>query len=295
MLPWSAAQRLGSGLGLAIYCLIGRYRRVAYRNLERVYGDSLSRAERGRMVRDVYRHFGKVGFEFLKLPQMSRTDIESIVRVENEDHLKEAFQDGKGVLLVTGHFGNWEVMARWLTTHDYPLNVVARRANDPEADKLLTSTREGAGAHVFTRGNSVRGILQSLKRNEIVALLPDQNAADIVVPFMGLSTGTVDGPAVIHLKTGAPILFSWCVRDRDDKFVITFEEPYRYDAANSLRPPVEEVMAEVNARLSAQIRSHPTQWLWLHNRWKSSPGGEDAPANGTRVRHGITSSSRSVE
>jgi len=178
----------------------------------------------------------------------------------------------KGVLLITGHFGNWEMMARWLAIHGYPLNVVARDARDPAATKLLADTRTGSGANVLYRGNSARAVLQCLKKKEIVGLLPDQNAADVFVPFFGLPTGTVDGPAVIHLKTGAPLLFSWCVRDSRGGFAIHFEPPVVVTPTGDRAVDVAEVMTLINAHLEARIRLYPTQWLWLHNRWKASPG-----------------------
>jgi KDO2-lipid IV(A) lauroyltransferase len=271
-MPWPVARALGRGCGSLMFRLLGRYRRVALKNIDLIYGAETTRSERRRMASDVFRHFGQVAFEFVKTPQLSRADLDRITRVEGVENLDEALRPGKGVLLITGHFGNWELMARWLTTHGYKLNVVARRANDPEAEKLLTGTRSENGAQVFSRGNSARSILQALKRNEIVALLPDQNAADVFVPFFGKPTGTVDGPAVIHLRTGAALLFSWSIRMPDNRYAITFEPPVVVPASGDQTADVLGVMALVNARLEAQVRQHPTQWLWLHDRWKASPG-----------------------
>ncbi len=270
-LPLPMARSFGKGLGAALFGLLGRYRRAALKNLALVYAER-SPAERRRMARAVFRHFGEMAAEFIKMPQLSRADVDRMVTVEGEENLCRAFESGKGVLLITGHFGNWEFMARWLTTHGYPLNVVARDARDPAATKLLADTREGNGAQVLYRGNSARAVLQCLKKNQIVALLPDQNAADVFVPFLGVSTGTVDGPAIIHLRTGAPLLFSWCVRTPEDRFHITFEPTEVIAPTGDQAADIVRVMALINARLETQIRQNPTQWLWLHNRWKSSPG-----------------------
>lgn len=269
-MPFGLARSLGKGFGSLVFQVMGRYRRVALKNLGLIYAD-LPEAERTRMAREVFRHYGEMAAEFIKLPRLSPEEVDRLVTVEGEENVKRAMEMGKGTLLITGHFGNWEFMARWLTQHGYPLNVVAREARNPAATNLLTNTREGNGAQVFYRGNSARAVLQCLKKNEIVALLPDQNASDVIVPFLGIPTGTVDGPAIVHLKTGAPILFSWCIRTPDDRFHITFEPPEIVAPTGNRAEDIAKVMTMVNARLEAQIRRQPTQWLWLHNRWKATP------------------------
>jgi KDO2-lipid IV(A) lauroyltransferase len=269
-MPLAMARAFGRQLGVLMFHALGRRRRVALKNLKLVYGARSDR-ERYAMAREVFRHFGEMAAEFIKIPDLGRADTDRLAIVEGEENLCRALEANRGVLLITGHFGNWEFLARWLTTHGYPLNVVARKANDPLADKLLTDTREGGGSQVFNRGNSARAVLQSLKKNELVGLLPDQNAADVFVPFLGFPTGTVDGPAIIHLKTGAPIVFGWCARLPDDRFAITFEPPEVLAPTGDREADIARVMTLINARLEAQIRRHPTQWLWLHDRWKASP------------------------
>jgi KDO2-lipid IV(A) lauroyltransferase len=271
-LPLPLARMIGRALGGVTYRLLGRYRRVALKNLQLVFGDTTSVHGRVRMARGVFRHFGEMAVEFVKMPQLNRADVDRLVTVKGEENLRAALAMGKGTLLVTGHLGNWEMMGRWLTTHGYGLNVVARDARDPMTTKLMSDTREGNGATVLYRGNSARAVLQCLRRNEIVAILPDQNAADVFVPFFGHPTGTVDGPAVIHLKTGAPILFSWCTRTVDNRFQIEFEPPEAAVTTGDRVADAARVMTLVNARLERQIRRNPMQWLWLHDRWKASPG-----------------------
>jgi len=270
MLPLRAARTAGVFLGWLLYTTLGRYRRVALKNLALIYPDR-SQAERVIIARGVFRHFGEMAAEFIKLPQLTREHVDALVTVDGEEHLRAALEQNRGAFIITGHFGNWEFMARWLATHGYALNVVTRDARDPEATKLMTEVRQGNGAQVLYRGNSARAVLQSLKRNELVALLPDQNAADVFVPFLGITTGTVDGPAILHLKTGAPLVFSWCVRTQDDRFHITFEAPEVVAPTGERISDIQRVMTLINARLEAQIQRNPTQWLWLHDRWKATP------------------------
>lgn len=270
-LPLPLARSLGRGLGSVAYRTMGRYRRNAHKNLGLVYGADLTSRQRKRIARDVFRHFGQVATEFLKLPQMDRARVDALVTVVGEEHLKAALDGGRGALMMTGHFGNWEFLSRWLTTHDYKLNVVARDARDPAANKLMAQTREGGGANVLYRGGSARGVLQALKRNELVGILPDQNAADVFVPFLGQPTGTVDGPALLHMKTRAPLVFSWCVRTAENRFLIIFEPPEVVPVSGRREVDIARVMTLVNARLGAMVLRYPSQWLWLHDRWKASP------------------------
>ncbi len=270
--PWSMARYLGDGLGTLLYHGLKRYRKVAHKNLTLVYGAEKSPQEITRMAKAVFQHFGKVATEFIKLPTLDKNAVDKIVTVDGEEHLKQALSEGRGVLIMTAHFGNWEVLARWFTTHDYTLNVVARDARVKSASKMLEETRRGSGANVLLRGNSARGVLQHLKLNELIGILPDQNAIDVFVPFFGFPTGTVDGPAIFHLKTQAPLLFSWCIRTPDNRYHITFEPPVAHPPSSDKQKDIEAIMTLANARLEAQIRQYPTQWLWLHDRWKASPG-----------------------
>lgn len=270
-LPLSVGRVLGKGMGFVLYNSLGRYRRVALKNLNLVYGTELNAAARTRMAQEVFRHFGQAAAEFLKLPRLDKAQIDALSTVIGEENMRDTLAAGHGAMLITGHFGNWEFMARWLSVHGYPLSVVARRANDPRADRILTDTRSESGSQVYNRGNSARSVLQSLKRNEIVGLLPDQNAGDVFVPFLGIRTGTVDGPAIIHLKTGVPIVFSWCVRMPDNRFQITFEPPVVVEPTGDRSADIATVTTLINAHLGAQVRQYPTQWLWLHDRWKATP------------------------
>ncbi len=270
-LPLPVTRAFGKCIGTSLFYLLGRYRRVALKNLALIYGATLDARTRRRMAANVFRNFGETAAEFIKLPQMSLAQVDALVSVDGEEHLRAAMEAGRGVLLITGHFGNWEFLARWLNLHGYPLNVVSRKANDPQAEKLLTDTRTEGGAQVYNRGSSARAVMGCLKKKEIVALLPDQNAGDVFVPFMGVRTGTVDGPAIIHNRTGAPLLFSWCVRTPDDRFHITFEPPVNITPTGERAHDIETVTACINARLETQVRRFPTQWLWLHNRWKATP------------------------
>ena len=142
-MPLPLARKCGRGLGMALYYLLGRYRRVAIKNLTLVYGQEKSRAEIVGMAREVFQNFGETAVEFVKLPQLSREQTEALAVVEGHEHLAAAMEQKRGILMISGHFGNWEFMSRYVTLLGYTLNVVVRDARDPVATKLLADTREG--------------------------------------------------------------------------------------------------------------------------------------------------------
>lgn len=273
--PLPVLYRIGTWLGALAYRLSRRYRTVAERNLRLAYGSALSKRERQRLVRQVFIHFAKSLMEFLVGDGLSPEDIRRMVTITGEEHLRWCVQQGRGTLVVTAHYGNWEIAARFITQcRGYPLNVVARDTDDSVTTVLVNRIREQGGYRVFPKGQAVRATLQALKRNELVALLPDQNAGDVFVPFFGRLAGTVAGPALLALRTGAPILPVFCTRQPDDTYLLEILPPFTVQSSGDQERDVTEAMARITALIEQQVRKCPSQWLWLHNRWKTRPPEE---------------------
>ncbi len=273
--PPPTLYRIGTWLGKLAYRLSRRYRTVAERNLRMAYGETLSDAERQRLVQQVFIHFAKSLMEFLVGDGLSPEHIRRMVTIIGEEHLQWCVQQGKGTLIVTAHYGNWEIAARFLTQcRGYTLNVVARDADDSVTTVLVNRIREQGGYRVFSKGQAVRATLQALKRNELVALLPDQNAGDVYVPFFGRLAGTVAGPAILALRTGAPILPVFCTRQPDNTYLFEILPPLTVQPSGDKERDVTETMAQITAIIEHQVRKYPSQWLWLHNRWKTRPPEE---------------------
>ncbi len=273
--PLPLLYRIGTGLGKLACRLSRRYRTVAENNLRMAYGDSLTDSERRRLVEAVFVHFAKSLMEFLVGDGLSADDLRQMVTIVGEEHLRWCIEQGRGTLIVTAHYGNWEIAARYLTQcGGYTLNVVARDADDAVTTVLVNRIREQGGYRVFARGQAVRATLQALRRNELVALLPDQNAGDVFVPFFRRLAGTVAGPAVLALRTGAPILPVFCTRQPDDTYLFELLPPFNVQPSDDKERDVVEIMARITAIIEQQVRKYPAQWLWLHNRWKTRPPEE---------------------
>ncbi|MDW8321526.1 MAG: lysophospholipid acyltransferase family protein [Armatimonadota bacterium] len=278
--PLPVLYSMGERLGRVAYRLSRRYRTVAERNLQMAYGHSLSEEERRQLVQQVFIHFAKSLMEFLVGDGLSTEDLRRMVTLVGEEHLQWCLQQGKGTLVITAHYGNWEIAARYLTQcKGYVLNVVARDADDSATAVLVNRIREQGGYRVIPRGQAARRVLQALKRNELVALLPDQNAGDVFVPFFGRLAGTVAGPALLALRSGAPLLPVFCTRQPDNTYLFEMLPPFFVQSSGDKEHDVLEAMTRINTLIEQQVRKHPSQWLWLHNRWKTRPP-EEAHATG---------------
>ena len=256
-------------MGSIAYAVSGRYRGVADRNLQIAYGDALSSSERQVMIRRVFRNFARAMLiEWLKVPTLTPDAVRALVRVETLQPLRDAMAAGKGVIVVSAHLGNWELLARRVSMEGFPVVVVTRQSPDPEFNAITDALRENAGYTVHPRGSSPRGLLRQLRSNGIVAILCDQKSDDVFVPFFGRQAGTVSGPAVLALKTGATILPLFYPREADGKFAAVIHPPIDTHSTGNHEADVQRIMADVTASIEEVVRQYPDQWLWLHDRWR---------------------------
>lgn len=260
------AERLGERLGLLLFKLDKKHRERTRKNLAMAFPEWP--AERVESVaQGVFRHFGRVTADFMRTESRTNEQVIASIQAEGMEHFTRALEAGRGVVLVTGHFGNWERMAQYLTAVGLPVSVVARDANQEGVNDRVLKLREKAGVEVLSRGNAARMILSKLKKNTVVGILPDQNAGDIYVPFFGKPCGTVQGPAVLSERTGAAVIAAYCTWEACGRYRIRIGEPL---VAEPGFEPIEGMTRAINASLEAAIRRHPEQWLWMHDRWKSA-------------------------
>jgi KDO2-lipid IV(A) lauroyltransferase len=261
------AEAMGARLGRLLYRLSSKHRNRCQSNLKLAFPE-LSDADRTALSIRVFEHFGIAATDFLRTG--SRTDTEVLENMEDcgFEVLEEAKAQGKGVLLLSGHFGNWERLAHYSALRGIPFSVVARDADDAGVQRTVEEMRTKAGMEVFSRGDAARAILGALKHGKVVGLLPDQNSEECFIPLFGKPAGTVLGPAVLHLRTGAPIVCFFCPRVGPGKYrAMIFPLP---EPEEGFESPREAIMAAFHKALEGVVREYPEQWLWFHDRWKSS-------------------------
>lgn len=270
-MPRPRALLWGAGLGRIAYRVAGRQRRFADRNLRLAFGGALTQRERKNLTRRVFEEFGKTLVDVLRAPRPDREGANALItRCEGWEHAQIALERGDGLICLGAHIGNWELLGGWIATQGVPLTVVAREPKDPDLGEYLRGLRQGSGLSVAGKGGSVRALLAVLKRGEALGVLPDQNSGDLFVPFFGIPAGTVAGPALLALKTGAPIVPSYCLREPNDSYRLLFLPPLEVKNTGDRNADTERIMGRANDVLETVVRAYPDQWLWLHNRWKSA-------------------------
>ncbi len=272
-LPLEAALTLGRLLGFFIGRVVRYRRKVALENLRRAFGSEKDEADLRRILRGVYRHFGQMIVEFCRFPVLSGRQIERLVTMERPDIFEEATQRGKGLVLVSGHFGNWEMMGAAIAHKGYPVRALVANQRNTAVGDLMDRFRRCVQVDAIRVGISVKEVLRALSRGEIVAIVSDQNAGrrGIFVDFFGRPTSTPQGPAAISLKMNAPMVLTFSIREQDGRHRMVLE---RFPDPDHFPPGPEGVRAVTQLytrRLEHYIRRYPEQWLWLHRRWKCSP------------------------
>lgn len=261
------AYRRGLVLGRLMYRLSRKHRTIALTNLSMAFPEK-SEAERIELAKRVFEHFGQTAVDFMRGSIRTAEEVLSTTRCDGVENFEKALALGKGVMLITGHLGNWERGAHYMTALGYKLSVIARDANQSDLNDLVLQLRKAAGIEVIARGNAARPVMTKMRKNEIVAILPDQNSWEAFVPFFGKPAGTALGPAVLHRRTGAALIPLACYVDGPGKLHMVLGEPI---------VPLEgyededcAIMAAINKSIEDLIRVHPEQYLWFHDRWKSA-------------------------
>lgn len=270
VVPLRAMLSFGSAIGTLGYVLSKRYRSVAYKNLTIAYGDTLTPAERRRLTIGVFRHFGKAVVEFPYIAAMSPDQFRQITTLDEADksRIDRALAGGRGVVAFSAHIGNFELMARRFSVEGYRFMVVVRNDQNQDFAQAVNDLRQNGGYEVIGRGEAARPILKHLKNGGVVGVLSDQRSDDMAAPFFGRLSGTVAGPAVLALRTGAPLLPMFCIRLPDDTHKLIVMDPIYAEPTGDSDADVLRVMTEVNAVIERMVRAYPEQWLWLHDRWK---------------------------
>jgi KDO2-lipid IV(A) lauroyltransferase len=276
-LPRNAARRAGAALGFLAWCVLPNLRRTGLRNLELAFPE-LPAEGRLRLLRGVYRHLGWQLGEFCQMPRYTRDNTRDLIRYEGLNHYLAASQRGKGVLIVTGHLGAWELSSFWHSLMGHPMTMVIRRLDNPRVDKLVNDIRCLHGNRVVHKDDFARGLLQAMRRGDTVGILMDTNMTPpqgVFVPFFGVPACTASGLARVALRTGAAVLPGFLVWEpAEDKYVLHFDEQIPLIATGDDEHDVLANTAQFTAAIEVFIRRYPDQWLWVHRRWKTRPEGE---------------------
>ncbi|ANM32016.1 hypothetical protein ABI59_01745 [Acidobacteria bacterium Mor1] len=282
-MPAGALRVFGNILGSAMYRLDGRHRRIALDNLNQAFGETLPETEARDLVKACWRHFSNVTLGILALEKFGNEAFRRRhIVVEGAEHVREAHARGKGVLLFSGHFGHWELLA---LTHGFhfdgiPLSVVARPLDNPLLEPLLSRIRGLSGSSVIYKRNAAREMMRELRQGNAIGILIDQDARGdgVFVPFFGRPASTTPSLALLAIRTGAAVVPMACEPD-GDRYRIRYEAPVEFERSEDRKEDVVRLTARCTAILEGWIRRQPSHWLWMHRRWKTEPPAKGAEEN----------------
>jgi len=250
---------------------VPRLRRTARRNLERAYPDKTP-AEREGIIDEVFRSIARLLYAFARFPQITRENISDWIRYEGLENYLEAKKAGRGILIATAHFGNWELSAFAHALMTEPMHVMIRPLDNPSLDRLVEQRRQLSGNQLISKREAARAVLRALQSNQAVGILIDQNTSvdeGVFVDFFGTRACANTGFAKLAAHTGAPVIPGFAVwNEREGRYVLRFYPPVPMTG-----DPAKDTQ-KLHAKLEEVIREHPGQWLWIHRRWKTRPPGE---------------------
>jgi KDO2-lipid IV(A) lauroyltransferase len=274
-LSFTHAGKLGARIGTLGYAPLGIRRTVVERQLGAAMPER-SPEDIHRIARASYANLGRTSIETAILPSYTSSEIMNLFEeVHGWSIVEERLARGNGLIMVTGHLGNWELGGAYIAARGVPIDAVARHMANPLFDRYLTRTRQRIGMAVVHDNDAVRRVPRSLRSGRAVAFLVDQGAVGLAsswVPFFGRFAKTPRGPAVFALRLGTPIVFGVALRRPSGRFVLSFESIEAADTGDR-DADVERIVAEYTRVLERWVRFAPEQYLWQHRRWKHQRPG----------------------
>ena len=278
LLPMRVVRRCGAALGRLAYALDAAHRRIALENLAAAFPSRPAR-ERRTLARAMFAHFGSLLLELLKFGTYTPDQMRGAIDVEGEERARQAYQQERGVLFFTGHFGYWEIQGIVEPLLGHPISVLARPLDNAQLNEMLERIRTRTGNSVIYRQGAVRKILRELAANHGVALLIDQHLHTpdaVYVDFFRRPAATTSALAALALRTGAPVIPVFALPLPSGRYRLVYEHPVdppHADTADAVR----EFTQRCTDVLEMYVRRHPELWLWMHRRWRDQDivTGED--------------------
>jgi Kdo2-lipid IVA lauroyltransferase/acyltransferase len=277
ILPRSSARAAGTWIASIAYHLLGRLRQVGLRNLELAF-PALPAAEREHILRLEYRNLGWLLAEFCQMSSYTPEYASRFIRYDGLDHYLHARDRGNGVLVLTGHLGAWELSSFYHSLAGYPMGMVIRRLDNPLVDRMVNEIRCRHGNRVLHKDDFARGLIGAMRAAETVGILMDTNMTPpqgLFVPFFDIPACTASGLARVALKTGAAVVPGFLLWEESERqYVLHFFPEIALANTGDTEADTADNTARFTAVLEDAIRQYPSQWLWMHRRWKTRPPGE---------------------
>lgn len=244
------------------------------KHLTAAFGHEKSSEEINRIARQVFIHIVTAAADAIRIPRISRNEMNKMITIEGREHLDRETKNGKSAILLTAHFGNWELLAAWLVRSGYKLKVVGAPNHDLRLDSLISDNRNSAGYFNITRGSSTRDIIRAIHDGYFMGMLIDQDTKveGVFVKFFNQWAHTAIGPVVLAQKYGLKIIPVFMRLNSDLTYHLEVQEPLDLESSGNKDHDLVVNTQKCSDVYEKMIRRYPEQWVWFHKRWKKQPG-----------------------
>ena len=277
LLPMRYLDLVAGVIGGSGFYLMGKYREIVYSNLEIAFGTTKSREECSSIAKTVFRDLVQNALEVARLFHSDSSLIKEMVSIEGLEYLNSALNQGKGVVAVSAHLGNFALIGPRLIAEGYPFSLILRDPKDEILAERLGELRSNLGIEsipVHPRKVCITRALGCLKKNGILFLQIDQNASykDLWVDFFGWLVPTFKGPVIFSMRTGAPLLPMFMIRDDSGagRHKLIIKPPYKLKRTDDKENDILRATGDLTKLIEGYIKQYPSQWWWLHRRWKKA-------------------------
>ncbi len=272
LLPRSIALIFGSCLGKLVYWTAAEQRRLACKHIHQSL-DVTDTHQVKAIAKGCFENLGKTVVEFMQFTRMSVEKIQAYVGIEGVEHVENAIAEGNGVILITGHFGNWELLAASISARIAPVTPIVRELRSQRLNVLVSSYREKAGYTTIDRDIGIKHALRCLRRNGLLGIVADVDTSvnGVFVDFFGRPAYTPYSPVAFSLKTGAPIIPTFIVRQPDSTHQVIIEPPLTLERCDDREKELVVNTQKFTKIIEGYVQTYPEQWIWMHRRWKTQP------------------------
>lgn len=267
--------RWGTRFGALCGKLLRGRNKLALGNLREAFPQK-SDDEIHQIARECWRHFGRQLLLFVRMQRMSQEDVLARCEIVNRAIFDDAVAAGRGVIVISAHYGSWEVGGLAITSIANRVHTVARRLDNEFLEADLAKLRARTGAEVIDRRHAARPLLKALEEHAVIVLLPDQAVLPregVLAPFLGRPAWTTPAPARFAIRSDSTIVFAFCI-PHETRHRLEFEEPIRVDRLSELERDPVALTTRINEVISRRIAARPELWLWMHDRWKGTGESE---------------------
>ena len=267
------AERIAHFFGKILFNVDRKHRKIALDNLTYAFGHEKQFQEIEEIARQVFINLVKIVFEIAWSLHLKESQFTEHFKIDGYHNIKNAYQKGRGVLALTAHFGNWELLTIIASMIKFPINIVVRPLDFKPLDHFIFNLRTRYGGKIIPKERSIHAIIKSLNRGEMVALLMDQNVdwyEGVFVDFMGHRACTSKGLALFALKTEAPVVPVFMIREKSG-LRAEFGPEIVTVKTGDRQKDIETNTQEYNRVIENFVRRYPEQWFWIHQRWKTKP------------------------